>query len=320
MRSHPDPDLLALHSLGEAVLDGASLDHLGSCGSCGSTVAELAHTVRTVRGPRDVDLTPGVPSERAVAVPAHVWQGIAAELDLDPAVRPASVGPSGVPPLRRVGVDATDRADPADERPATGSDRRALTPALPGAAGATDLGPRRSDGRPARRGGLRRAAPLLAVAAAGLAVGVAGTAVVASLSSEDDGQEPTVLAAADLEAFGAGEGTAVTGSARLASVPEDEGDSTSPTGDGRVLQVWLDDLPDTGRDGFLEAWLIDPATGSMVSLGPVDARGDGAVTVDLFVPPGLDVGTYALVDVSAEPLDGDPTHSGDSLLRGTLGA
>ncbi len=82
--------------------------------------------------------------------------------------------------------------------------------------------------------------------------------------------------------------------------------------------MWLDELPDTG-EGFFEAWLIDPATGAMVSLGPVPTAAPGQVTAELPVPRGLDVSAYDLVDVSAEPLDGDPTHSGVSLVRGTLG-
>ena len=50
----------------------------------------------------------------------------------------------------------------------------------------------------------------------------------------------------------------------------------------------------------------------MVSLGPLDrARGHG-------VPAGLDPASFSIVDVSLEPFDGDPTHSGDSLLRKIL--
>jgi hypothetical protein len=32
------------------------------------------------------------------------------------------------------------------------------------------------------------------------------------------------------------------------------------------------------------------------------------------------VATYPIVDVSLEPLDGDPTHSGDSIARGQIQA
>jgi len=58
--------------------------------------------------------------------------------------------------------------------------------------------------------------------------------------------------------------------------------------------------------------MIDTDVTRLVSLGPV--RADG--TYDL--PPGLDPAQFPVVDVSVEPLDGDPTHSGDSVLRGEL--
>ncbi|MFC3687552.1 hypothetical protein [Aquipuribacter hungaricus] len=318
MRPHPDVDLLALHALGEHVLDPAGLDHVAGCEGCRQTVADLAATVRSARGPE------GAAAPQRVAVPAHVWQGISAELGVDPAVRPPSVGPSS---LR--------------SRPAAGSlDGVAGAAAVAGAAGPTSVVPPAVP-QPARPTtgvaspeasvvGLvprRRRAPaarLLAVAAAGLAVGATGAAVLLPRLLDDPSgttPEPAVLAAADLVAFGAGEGTDVSGSARLAEVPR----AGTPATDGgpadggdRVLQVWLDELPDTG-DGFFEAWLIDPDSGAMVSLGPVPTGAPGEVTAELAVPRGLDVAAYDLVDVSAEPLDGDPTHSGASLVRGTLG-
>ena len=36
------------------------------------------------------------------------------------------------------------------------------------------------------------------------------------------------------------------------------------------------------------------------------------------VPDGIDLDEFTLVDVSAEPVDGDPAHSGDSIVRGEL--
>ncbi len=79
-----------------------------------------------------------------------------------------------------------------------------------------------------------------------------------------------------------------------------------------MLQLDLseDDLPDA--DGFFEVWLLGEETGSMVSLGPL--RGDGRYAI----PAGVDIAVFPTVDVSVEPPDGDPTHSGNSLLRGTL--
>ena len=51
----------------------------------------------------------------------------------------------------------------------------------------------------------------------------------------------------------------------------------------------------------------------MVQVGVV--RGG---TTTLALPEGLDLAEYPIVDVSLEPLDGDPTHSGVSVARGEL--
>jgi hypothetical protein len=50
----------------------------------------------------------------------------------------------------------------------------------------------------------------------------------------------------------------------------------------------------------------------MVSLGPLRADGRYAI------PDGVDVRAFPVVDVSIEPLDGEPTHSGRSVMRGVL--
>lgn len=65
---------------------------------------------------------------------------------------------------------------------------------------------------------------------------------------------------------------------------------------------------------YVEVWLIDPTSNleRMVSLGTI--RGDG--TYDL--PEGIDIRQYRVVDVSIEPADGVPTHSGRSILRAEL--
>ena len=78
----------------------------------------------------------------------------------------------------------------------------------------------------------------------------------------------------------------------------------------RTVELALGELP--GGDGFHEVWLLDPATGALTSLGPV--RPDGRYVV----PDGTDLRALTALDVSAEPLDGDPGHSGNSLLRGEV--
>ena len=74
--------------------------------------------------------------------------------------------------------------------------------------------------------------------------------------------------------------------------------------------------PEAGAD--LEVWLIRPDdegnVADLVSLGVVDPADPGS----LDVPAGYDPGAYFVVDISVEPRDGDPTHSGRSILRGPL--
>lgn len=107
--------------------------------------------------------------------------------------------------------------------------------------------------------------------------------------------EPAVLASVSLERLG----DSGSGTAKLVDA------------DGELrLRVDTADL-DPG-DGFLEVWMIDTEVSKLVSLGPV--RPDG--TYDL--PPGLDPEQFPVIDVSVEHFDGDPTHSGDSVLRGQL--
>lgn len=83
------------------------------------------------------------------------------------------------------------------------------------------------------------------------------------------------------------------------------------TGDDRCLDLQLSALPQVD-DAYLEVWLIDTNVEGMVSLGPID--GDGCVAI----PASVDPSAYPVVDISIEPTDGIPTHSGRSILRGVL--
>jgi hypothetical protein len=65
--------------------------------------------------------------------------------------------------------------------------------------------------------------------------------------------------------------------------------------------------------GLHEVWLLAADASRLVSLGQLD--GDSGVFP---VPAGLNLDDYPLVDISAEPMDGDPAHSGDSIARGEL--
>jgi anti-sigma-K factor RskA len=133
---------------------------------------------------------------------------------------------------------------------------------------------------------------LPAVAAAAAAVVLVAALGAFALIGDDGGD---VVAAVDLEPLSDGG----TGTARLV-----EHDGT--------LQLHVDTADLDPGDGYLELWLIDPTVTQLISLGPL--RDDG--TYDL--PPHVDPSAFPIVDVSIEPVDGDPTHSGQSVLRGEL--
>ncbi|WP_084101612.1 anti-sigma factor [Demequina sp. NBRC 110051] len=69
------------------------------------------------------------------------------------------------------------------------------------------------------------------------------------------------------------------------------------------------------ENAYLEVWLIDEQIEGMVSLGHLT----GEHTV-FTLPEGVDIAQFPIVDISVEPVDGIPTHSGESITRGVLGA
>lgn len=75
------------------------------------------------------------------------------------------------------------------------------------------------------------------------------------------------------------------------------------------LHLDLRNLPNESAS-YVEVWLIDRQVKGMISLGPFHGDGDYAI------PSGVDPAKYPIVDVSIEPADGVPTHSGVSIVRG----
>jgi anti-sigma-K factor RskA len=138
-----------------------------------------------------------------------------------------------------------------------------------------------------------------------------------------------VAACAALIAAGAGIGALVFGGggdaeAGPAIALTGVGDG-SPAASGRARVVSSDDgglrlqvsgLEPSGPDGFYELWLLDGPR-RLLSLGAfrVPASGSAEVTV----PLPVDVTDFPFVDVSAETDDGNPGHSGVSVLRGPTG-
>jgi anti-sigma-K factor RskA len=85
-----------------------------------------------------------------------------------------------------------------------------------------------------------------------------------------------------------------------------------PARAGGTVRVAVDGVPALPSGEYLELWLLGEGD-QMVSLGTFRAGPDGRVRVAL--PLGVDPAGARFVDLSVEREDGDPTHSGKSVLR-----
>lgn len=160
-----------------------------------------------------------------------------------------------------------------------------------GLGGGGPVGRGTSDAAAGRAAWLRPVS-LVAAALVGLLVGVGSTLLVTR-----ERASTTVVAETVLRPL---EGQARRGDAEIVV-----------TGNGRQLQLDLRKVP-SGK-GYLEVWLLDREGKRLVPLGLLEGT-SGRFTL----PAGIDLGEYPVVDVSLEPADGDPAHSGNSLARGTL--
>ncbi len=163
---------------------------------------------------------------------------------------------------------------------------------------AADPAPVQLDAVRERRAGIRRfIAPVLASAAAAALV----TALVVSWSLTAPRDTGVTLAAAQLEALPAWSGA--NGQATVSERADGE----------RVIRVALDAEVDESL--VREVWLLTENVDGLISLGLLTGA-----TGEFVIPASVDLSLYSVVDISAEPLDGDPTHSGDSIVRGALEA
>lgn len=152
----------------------------------------------------------------------------------------------------------------------------------------------RGNGAGLGRAGGWRGGWVLAASIAGIIVGAGGVAGWQALQPD---QAPPAVATAVLDPL---------------ADPEVAGTATLVEADGeRELVVDVAAPPDV--DGFLQVWLLTPDASGLVPLGVL--TGESVVFV---VPADLDLADFPVVDVSVEPFDGDPGHSGDSVVRGTL--
>jgi anti-sigma-K factor RskA len=138
---------------------------------------------------------------------------------------------------------------------------------------------------------------LLSIAAATLLlVG----AVIAIVNVSYDDSSLTEVASAVMTDEGLPVATSATANARFLCADE-----------SCFVQVDLTALPDAGADD-LELWVINTDVSDMHSLGTVTS--DGRFSL----PQGVTADDFPIVDISIEPRDGDPTHSGQSVLRGSF--
>jgi hypothetical protein len=275
---HVSADDLALRALGEELTDMPEA-HLAGCSHCQSELDQLRVVVTTARAVE--------PADYPSAPPAAVWDRVVAELGLD---RSAAAGESDRPsgPVAGVGsAGAEGDRESADSDVAggsAGSDGADVVP-LPS--------PRRDESK------RRPAAWMLATAAAlvGLVVGVGATLLGAP---GDEDKRPVVA------------------STTLVVLADDSpgGDAEiRGSGSTRFLELDVPGLS-TDTDGFYEVWLLDEDAKRLVSIGLLDPSQGARATFP--IPEDLDVAEFPVVDVSVEPADGDPAHSGDSIVRGTL--
>ncbi len=145
--------------------------------------------------------------------------------------------------------------------------------------------------------------PVGVAAAAGAVFGGLVINATSGGSPEPESTAPRVVAEAQLASLPDGVDTVGRGTAKFEQNPDGSD----------ILVVDTENLQQA--DGYYQVWLINPQTSGLVSLGTV---GSGAQQVTFPVPAGIDPKEFSVVDISDEPLDGDPNHSKVSILRGEL--
>lgn len=283
--SHLDPEQLALLALGEPVASAEESAHIAACAACAAELEQMAHAAmvaRTTMAEGELE-QPG----------ADVWDRIHDELSLSAAVAADPLAAS----QDRAGTTAEHAADSSTADPDIAPAAVFAAPEDP--APAPEVRDVSAAGRvPASsRVRRRRSSARLWILAASLALVVAGGSVTWALVSSN--LTPVPVATAELDPFPDHPGAA--GSAEVSE--DDEG--------GRALTVTLDG--EARADEYREVWLIRNDGAALISLGVLESSSG-----TFAIPAGVDLAEYDLVDISFEPVDGDPAHSGDSIVRGQL--
>ncbi|MFK3735756.1 anti-sigma factor domain-containing protein [Streptomyces sp. NPDC088090] len=227
-----------------------------------------------------------VDSARSAAVddllappPARVWHSIAAELGL-----PGTAAGNG----------------PADGNGRAGEDKRADGKGTAASGPPNPDGPAEgaARGQPRRRS--RRRGPGLLLATAGLVAGLLTGSAATWWHLHEDASSP--VAAGRTVPLVPVAGRATEGTVRI-----HQGTDTR-----RAVTVSVSGLPPTR--GYYEVWLMDRSGTKLIAVGVLGS--DGRASLPL--PDGVDPAGYPLLDVSAQAYDGDPAHSGESVVRGDL--
>jgi Anti-sigma-K factor rskA len=267
--SHTDPMIMALRALGEPAGTATDAEHAQSCPHCRQEQARLTEVVDLARNAGPVE-----PLEQP---PAAVWDRIAAAVASEPVLsgalgnEPALNGALGNEPALNGAVVANGAAAPGTAH----RGRRSIRP----------------------RG---RLTLTLAGLAAGLVIGIGGTAGIVQLTRAPATRVVAQIELSPLPAFPQWQGT--TGTAVMRA-----------TGSQQLMAVTLH-APQ--RSGFYEVWLLARNGVSMISLGDLNADQTGTFTL----PPGVDLRNYSRIDVSLQPFNGSTLHARTSVVRGSLPA
>jgi anti-sigma-K factor RskA len=218
---------------------------------------------------------------------------------------PESWQPPEPPPLDLAAITGVPATAPSAS--VTARTASATSDATPPSAGTPDGDPPSTRGTGRRRsgslfGGWRF--PQVAVAAfSALVLLAAGTVLGMQLGGEGDSVGgPTETLA--LSTIGNEVPPDASGEVRLTGVSE---------GGGKKAVLDVSGLDPNRAGEFYELWLLG-AQGELVALGSFRVEPDGASQIEVPVP--VDPTEFQYFDVSIEPEDGSPDHSGRSVLRG----
>ncbi len=180
---------------------------------------------------------------------------------------------------------------------AVGADQPPVVPDGNGTPAPAARGARNRRGSRARwpRG---RLATGLAGLAAGLIIGIGGTAGVVQLTRAPAARVVAQVELLPLPAFPQFQGT--TGTAVMRATASE--------------QLMVVTLHAPRAPGFYEVWLLARDGVSMISLGELNAD----QTSTFIIPPGTDLRNYWRIDISLQPFNGSTQHSKTSVVRGSL--